>query len=145
MGKAATVTDQRIRSVLPSAVVAALLVLPGVATPALASCAAPSVTVNETTVRPGDRIVVSGDFFAAECNDTGTFCGPRRSPPERDIHVTLEELGSFTVNVIDEVVVDANEDFTFVVTLQTPADAQPGRYQVFAGEAEPVVILVRNR
>ena len=80
-----------------------------------------------------------GEYFAAECNDTGTGCSrPRRSPPVRDIRVTLQRGGV----VVDEVMVDAAEDYTFSVTLRVPPGAEPGPYIVASGDAAPVPIRV---
>lgn len=132
----------RSRHVLPLTVGAAFLALPFAAAPAAAGCAAPSVAVSDPTPFAGDGLEVTGEYFAAECNDTGGVCSrPRRSPPERDIPVTLQQGSS----VLDEVIVDAGQDHAFIVTLTVPANAKPGDYKVIAGDAAHVPVRVRRR
>lgn len=96
------------------------------AAPANAGCPAPEITVPNAVVA-GEDLVVTGDFFAAECNDAGMGCvAPRRSPPMTGVTVAL--AGSFDTVTME--VVDAAEDYSLAATLPVPADLEPGAYEV---------------
>lgn len=107
-----------------------------VAPPGLADCAAPTLLLGHPVARPGEVLLVRGEAFAAECNDTGIGCLPRRrSPPIRDVEVQLRSRGS----VVSSVVVDADAGFSFEVELPVPADAAPGAYTVGAPLDSPTL------
>ena len=101
--------------------------------PARADCPAPSITVPRSVVA-GTDLVVRGEFFAAQCNDTSTGCvGPRRSPPMRGMSVAMQDDFAVVVGAT----VDADDSFEFAVALAVPSDAAPGTYSVVvAGEEQ---------
>lgn len=125
---------RRSSSVFRAILLAGLLAVTVIQLPAHAACAAPQLTVENGSPRPGETVTILGEFFAAECNDTATGCsGPRPSPPSRNIDVQLRR-GS---DVVASTVVDANEDYEFIVQLPLPDDAAPGEYRVVAVEDRP--------
>lgn len=114
--------------------VVVLLAIAAVQPPALADCAAPYLTVDDSELQPGDPLIVHGEHFAAECNDTGIGCmGPRRSPPSRGIDLELRHGGQ----IVASTVVDADDDFAFTVEFTVPQDAPAGMYRVVAVEDRP--------
>lgn len=101
---------------------------------ALAGCAPPYLTVDDSELQLGDPLIVQGEHFAAECNDTGIGCmGPRRSPPSRGIDLELRHEGQ----IVASTVADADDDFAFTVELTVPEDAPAGMYRVVAVEDRP--------
>lgn len=111
-----------------------LLAITVVQVPARADCAAPHVTVEGSELQLGDPLIVHGEHFAAECNDTSIGCmGPRRSPPSRDIDLELRHDGE----VVASTVVDADDDFEFTAELTVPGDASAGEYRVVAVQHRP--------
>lgn len=111
-----------------------LLAIAIVQPPALADCAAPYLTVDDSELQLGDRLIVHGEHFAAECNDTGIGCtGPRRSPPSRGIDLELRHEGQ----IVASTVVDADEDFEFTIEFTVPDDPPAGTYLVVAIEDQP--------
>ena len=114
--------------------VTVLLAIAVVQPPAVAGCAAPYLTVNDSELQVGDPLIVQGEHFAAECNDTGIGCtGPRRSPPSRGIDLELRHEGQ----IVASMVVDADDRFAFTVEFTVPEDAPAGMYRVVAVEDRP--------
>lgn len=107
------------------------------ASPAPADCVAPSISAPRT-VLAGEDLVVTGEEFAAECNDTGSGCVvPRRSPPLTDVAVDLSD----GFDSVASTVVDANEDYAFEARLPVPAGAAPGMYHVTVARQNDVGML----
>jgi hypothetical protein len=108
---------------------AAVVVVALVPAPAVADCAAPSITVDAVTVAPGDDIHFTGDWFADGCNDNGSQCGiiPRGpTPPMTDVQLELRR----GMADVDAVVVHADDEYGFEADLTVPKDAKPGSYFV---------------
>lgn len=129
-GRRRRVTGRMSRPML----VVVLLAIAVVQHPALADCATPYLTADDSGLQVGDPLIVQGEHFAAECNDTGIGCmGPRRSPPSRGIDLELRHEGQ----IVASTVVDAEDDFAFTVEFTVPEDAPSGMYRVVAVEDRP--------
>lgn len=121
----------RIRLVLAAAVVLAAL---GGVEGATADCIGPEIEVQPKTVRPGERIVITGSSFLATCNDTasgGCFSSgePPKNLPMRNIRIDL-----VTRDLVTPLgVADANDSFRWRQTVTLPADLQAGEAIVRAG------------
>lgn len=131
-GRSFGTVERAVRNRLAAAVV--VLVLAG--TPAHADCPGPSFDAPRAVVA-GHDLVVTGQDFAAECNDTGIGClGPRRSPPSENITVELQ--GAFTT--VDSAVVSADENYELEAVLSVPEDTEPGEYHVIVDDDDPGMV-----
>ena len=134
--------------VFPAAVVIALALA---TRPASASCAPPSMEVEQTTVEPGAQFDVRGVGFINGCDDVGggNACGGgdigEEEDPMRDVRLELRFRGT----LLDVETADAHEDGEIVASLDVPLDAAPGRYHivsVYWGEPqESVPVRVESR
>ena len=109
-----------------------------------AACEAPRISVIPTTGSPGSNLIVSGEGWAAECNDTiscqtGQQCTePPPSPPSKAIAITLKQ-GDRSWPLAT---VDAAPDYAFKVSSSIPSDAQPGAATIEAPPAQPASFRV---
>lgn len=88
---------------------------------ASASCAAPSVDVDPSSVAAGGVVEVRGTGFGDACNDTGGP-GPVLGGAQDGIEVRLVDTDVSTVLAQ----VDADCDYAFAVRVQIPREAAPG-------------------
>ncbi len=97
-----------------------------------ASCAGPTLAGAPASAAPGDTVHVTGDFFAATCNDTGVNgADPGRPVPLTDLTLQLRQ-GDRRWTLAEGV--DASGERWSVDEVATvPAD-------VAAGEAEVLVV-----
>jgi hypothetical protein len=109
---------------------------------AIASCAAASVSVEQTRVVAGGDLVVDGRDWSAASNDTcgqsaAPGCGNSGgcvippNPPIHGISIVLERVRSTeVVPLVDGI--DANEDLAFHALVTIPRDTAPGSYRLIA-------------
>lgn len=88
---------------------------------AAASCAAPSVDVDPSSVAAGGVVEVRGSGFGTDCNDTGGH-GPVLGAAQDGIEVQLVDTDVSTVLAQ----VDADCDYDFAVRVQIPREVAPG-------------------
>ena len=93
----------------------------GFPAPADAACVAPSVTVDHTPVARGDVLEIRGSYFGTDCNDTGQG-GPALGKPQASISVRIVQ----DAIAIPLAVVDADNDYRFVVLVTVPAELASG-------------------
>lgn len=109
--------------------------------PVAADCAGPSVR-QPAPVAAGEDLLVTGEDFAATCNDTGIGCSPPGpSPPERGILVELQGRRDTTVA---RVIVDANEANRLSARLPIPASTAPGDYKLLVSSSEPIPEVIAS-
>lgn len=107
-------------------------------------CAAPSITVEPTTVPPGGGLTVRGTGFVTGCadassvGDDGTATAVEESVPLRDLEVLWSQHG--TEVTLAEVDADASSGFT--VEVRVPPMVEPGPASITVDPAEPVRITV---
>ena len=112
--------------VLIAIAVVSMIVLP--LTPAEAICPAPDIHVSPSSAPPGSTVRVEGRSFATGCNDviacpnTGPCPSPTPEPPSRGIGISFKQDGETWPLTR----VDADEDYSFMVEVEVPDDAQPG-------------------
>lgn len=96
----------------------------GVGAPARADCSGPGMEVDDTTVAPGEEMVVRGFFFGDACYDTGP-----PPPGESAIGRPLQDIDLHIFQGPNSWLVatgDADADFEFEVRLTIPAGIEPG-------------------
>jgi hypothetical protein len=106
------------------AVAVGLLWVLGSSAGAASACLPPEITVEPSTVAPGQAVTVSGRHFVTECNDV-VMPGeppPPASPPATDIEIAFAQ-GERSVVLAT---VDADDDGSFRTSAIVPADAAPG-------------------
>jgi hypothetical protein len=86
-----------------------------------ASCAGPRLTVTPSAARVGDTAEVSGEWFAADCYDSGQSGSP---PPLTAMSVTLSQDGR-TWTVASSVAADG-ESYAFRVPIRIPTGLRIG-------------------
>ncbi|MDD9208228.1 hypothetical protein PU560_17430 [Georgenia sp. 10Sc9-8] len=99
---------------------------PGETGSSSAGCAAPHVSVDQTTATGGETVTVRGRGFSDFCDDTDSVEG--RTPPETDISILFTQGG--TTEVLTTV--DAESDYTFTATVTIPPAAAPGEATITA-------------
>jgi hypothetical protein len=100
--------------------------------PASASCAGPWLDTDNRLVTPGDDIVITGEFWMDDCNDTGAIgCSleseAREPEPYRDVLLMLKRPGHERFYELGRV--DANEDGELALRADVP-DVPAGRYRL---------------
>jgi hypothetical protein len=118
------------------------LVLAGLAVstagPAGASCAGPRISVSTGVVAPSGTVLIEGDGFGTDCNDTGGD-GPPLGDPQKKIPVTFQQgeaptqLGA----------VDADSEYQVRLSVRIPESALTGNATIALGDS-PVVIVVQG-
>jgi len=105
-----------------------------------ASCAGPTLHVSPATVRPGDAAVAVGEWFAADCYDTGQ---PGSPPPLTAMRVEIEQHGHVWTLATG---VDASGPrYSFRLALRLPGSLEAGRATVSVkGYGQPAVVVVRR-
>jgi hypothetical protein len=91
------------------------------------SCAAPTIEVAPASGRPGTDVVVTGQHFAADCNDTvqcdPSGCHPQPpAPPTESVELTFvqgEQTWPLTTAHPDQT-------YGFTETVTVPSGATPG-------------------
>lgn len=116
--------------------------------PSGAGCAGPEVAVDRRRARPGETVVVTGQFWFDGCNDTGggSCFGPSPSEevetPIEGIDVDIKRKGSSRkVRVVENV--DADERFRFEAAFAVPS-LPPGRYVLVANQDAEVPLRIRR-
>ena len=91
-----------------------------------ASCVAPTLTVKPVTVQAGDKVQVTGEWFADGCNDVAIDGQPPQPPPPF-MNMTIElRQGDQTWPVASDV--DATGDhYAFDLSVTIPDDVHPGK------------------
>jgi hypothetical protein len=113
--------SMRSRLLLVALVLGLPVLVPGVAS---ASCVPPSVSVDKSSVAPGEVITVTGDAWMRGCSDTG---GPR-APPRQGLAITFDQGGTH----LPLTTVDADRDYRFTVDVTIPETARTGAAKITA-------------
>jgi hypothetical protein len=122
-------------------IVGAVLVAAFGLSPAHAACEAPSVLLDgPTKLSAGDSIIVRGETWTNECNDTVTCsngCGGRcvggePERPLRNITIVMSPVGGLGTPIVLAEDVDATLDLTFDRQVVIPPQTSPGRYRLGA-------------
>jgi hypothetical protein len=102
------------------------------------SCAAPLLTISPTDAHPGDTVEASGEWFAADCYDTGQSGSP---PPLTGLRMQVTQ-GGHTWAVASGI--DASgEHYAFHVSVHIPDALAAGDAQVsVVGYGAPVTLHV---
>ena len=96
-----------------------------------ATCVAPTLTVKPAKVQPGDRVQVSGEWFADGCNDTA-INGQPPQPAPAITGMTLEvSQGDQSWPVATDVDAEG-ETYAFEVSIEIPRDLHAGKATVQA-------------
>jgi hypothetical protein len=107
------------------------------------SCVAPSLTTSPTSVRVGEPMKVSGQWFWAECNDV-VMRGNQPSPnaPVETVRLVLQTNGGHR---FDLGMAHPDSSGSFTVTITVPDGARPGAAQIKdkAGLGSPAKIILR--
>jgi hypothetical protein len=115
----------------------------GSATPAArpdsaASCAATKLTLSAHVAPAGATVVANGEYFAADCYDTGQ---PGLPPPLTGLRLSVEQ-GGRTWRVASHVRA-AHRLYTFHVPVVLPIDLRPGPALVRVdGYGRPVTVRI---
>lgn len=120
------------------------------ATWAPVSCAGPVLTVAQTSVRAGEEIRVSGQYFVDGCADVADQCGPlEEETPLTAVPLTIfsgtvsgaERSGKEAGTVLARL--DATgESGQIDASVTIPRSVTAGKATLQLGDAEPVVITV---
>jgi hypothetical protein len=86
-----------------------------------ASCAAPLLTLSTRTAPAGTTVTANGEYFAADCYDTGQ---PGRPAALTGLHLSVVQGGK-TWRVASQVRA-AHRHYTFHVPVALPSDLRPG-------------------
>jgi hypothetical protein len=119
-----------------SAVAAVALLLSGCASSgAEASCVGPQVTVTPETFSAGDDVRVAGEFFLADCYDTGQTGTP---PASKDVEIRLvTPENTFVLATVDA---DEKGDIDAAVTVPDDVPAGPARIETGSGGSVDVEV-----
>lgn len=103
------------------------LLLIGVASPASAACAGPTLAVSPATGRPGSSVTVSGRDWRVGCNDTftqpvGGTPSPRPPEPPDSIALFFMQDG----RTVELARITAASDYTFTTEVEIPSSATGG-------------------
>jgi hypothetical protein len=111
----------RVSGLLSASMLAVGVVL---ATPhvALASCVPPTLSVTPAEALAGSHVVVSGEFWAADCNDTG---GPRAAPD----HISIFFVQGGTHTPLTDLTAHKNYSFRMAVTIPADAGVAPAKIE----------------
>lgn len=104
-----------------------------------ASCVGPLLSITPKAAAAGDTVQAFGEWFAADCYDTGTKSG--QPPPLTGMRLRVLQAGhSWTVASR----VDASgSHFTFHVAFKVPDGIRPGQASVVVpGHSRPVRLRV---
>jgi hypothetical protein len=109
-----------------SVAVAACLAGCGSRTPAsyqgsAASCVAPKLTLSSYSAPAGATVRANGEYFAADCYDTGQ---PGQPPPLTGLHLSVVQDGKSWL--VASQVRAAHRHYTFHVPVVLPSDVRPG-------------------
>jgi hypothetical protein len=106
-----------------------------------ASCVAPTLTVNPARSGRGDTVQVTGEWFAADCYDTGQAGTP---PPLTSM--TIEFRQGHREWTVASGVDASGGHYTFTVPIRVPADVHPGPARIAVkGYGSPARLHVRSR
>jgi MYXO-CTERM domain-containing protein len=97
---------------------AALIAAPA---PAGADCSGPRLIVDRAAAATGERIVVRGEGFGTDCNDTGRPMPPLGAP-QTDIRISVTQLGVS----VPVATVDASDRYEFATEATIPGSFAPG-------------------
>jgi len=115
----------RLASVSLAGLLAPLFLI-ATAAPAAASCPASTMSVTPSNGEPGSTVIVSGQYWQAGCNDTGTtVVGETPSPPPPALPETVTISFSQDERTVLSTVTAAS-DYTFSQTVTIPITATNG-------------------
>lgn len=103
-----------------------------------ASCAAPSASVQPTTLTAGGTFALDGDLFHSDCFDTGQ---DGIEPPLADIPVMLMSSGSPTDGMLLGKI-DADDSQKVHATLSVPTGFPLGPATLKVGDAAPIDVTI---
>jgi hypothetical protein len=95
---------------------------------AAASCVSPSLTAWSSTVRVGEQMKVSGQWFFADCNDV--VIGGSKPPPNTPVAAVQLVLRTHGGQLFDLGVAHPDSEGSFTVTITVPEGAQAGPAQI---------------
>lgn len=105
-----------------------------------ASCIGPQLTLSDNVASPGSSLSADGEWFAADCYDTGQASDP---PPLTDLTVSIVQNGK-TWQLASGV--DATGDhYAFHVPLVLPTGLTPGKATVRVGGYRTAALLQITR
>lgn len=113
-----------------------------------AACAAPITEVSDTTVAPGESVVVTAADMWDECIDHDSVAvGEPVDRRTREPRPLTAEPVVWEQNSQDCVLThaDADSDGVIELSVTSPADAQRGKAEIRIGDAEPATIAVEAR
>jgi len=91
-----------------------------------ASCVAPTLTITPARFQAGEKVHVSGEWFADGCNDMAIDGQPPQAPPPfTDMTIELHQGGQ-TWPVAEDVDA-AGDHYAFDVSVTIPDDVKPGK------------------
>lgn len=116
------------------------------------ACAAPTIAVSETTVHPGDEIVVTGEYMFDGCDDYGRVATDASGhahelPREPVLPLTGQGVG-WKQGSNDTILAwaDADENGFIEVLVRVPDGARVGAGEIRIGTAMPITVdVVRHR
>lgn len=112
------------------------------------ACTAPRATLSDTTVAPGDSIVISGDEMFRGCVDYDSVpdaAPPGWSPKENpDTGPLTDQAIVWRQDSIEIVLgtVDATNSGVIEVTVTVPNNAEPGPAEIQVGAVDPAVVTI---
>ena len=145
----ARLTPMRPTSLLLVAGLLGLAVAPFPPAPAMASCAAPSLTgVDALVLSPGERATVTGSSFMDGCQDSGSCSGvlacqscdygPEPAPSE-NVELVLRQRGHHW----DLGTVDADTRGRATWNFAVPDGVRPGRARIVADGTQYETVRIR--
>jgi hypothetical protein len=99
---------------------------------AVADCSGRSLTANPHSAPQGSTVTIRGEGWFGKCVDSGSACTKTGVfDPEQDIKLWIVLRNSGGLGRV-LAIVDANENFGFVVRKSLPRDLLPGSYRLMA-------------
>ena len=109
---------------------------------AAASCAGPTLTLNESSVVPGQAVRVSGRYFVADCNDTRVNGQtPPPNPPVPSVELVLLDSAAARHDLMT-VHPDATGAFQVVVRIPVAVPVGPATIVDAGGIGRPATLEV---
>ena len=114
------------------------------------ACTAPRTVLSDTTVAPGDSIVISGDEMFRGCVDHDSVPDtppPGWSPSENldtgpltdQVIVWRQESSEFVLGAVD-----ADASGVIKITVTVPSNAEPGPAEIQVGDVAPTAVTVTS-
>ncbi|GII99860.1 hypothetical protein CLV28_1008 [Sediminihabitans luteus] len=102
---------------------------------ASAACEAPSITVEPRAVAPGESVMITGEGFMSDCDDTPDGDA---GDPLQGLEVVFDHDGQTYAGGT----ADAGPSGTLSITVPVPLDLPAGKVDVSVGTSEPETITV---